>query len=124
MIEVGQLVTGRPDATRYGVTTNKALCLVEKIDADYIYVLVVAHADGRVCHDWVNEKYFIPCTYAEFMEKYPDAKLMSTYSAEELNKIKNVEEMKMELAMNKEKIGSYRLIWRGLSPRRFDLIKF
>lgn len=110
MIEVGQLVTGIDNAP-YGITTEESLCLVEKIDVDYIYVLVVAHAKGSTCRNWVKERYFVPCTYAEFMEKYPDAKLTtSKYSAEELNKIKKVEEIKMELRMNKEKIGSYALI--------------
>lgn len=108
MIKVGQLVTGRDDAP-YGITTEESLCLVEEVDGNEIKVLVVAHADGRKCHDWVNKKHFVPCTFAEFAKKYPNAKLTSKYSVEELNKIKNVEEMKMDLAMNKEKIGSYEL---------------
>lgn len=112
MIEVGQLVTRRPDSTRYNVTTDKSLCLVEVVNDYEILVKVVAHANGKYYRGWVETEYFIPCTYAQFMEKYPDAALTSSYSAEELNKINNgesKEETKMELVMNKEKIGSYEL---------------
>lgn len=112
MIKVGQLVTRRPGETRYSITTEEALCLVEKVEGCRIEVRVVAHVTGRSCHDWVDGNYFIPCTYAEFMKKYPGAILTSMYSAEELSKINNEEiegGVKMDLKMDKEKIGSYDL---------------
>lgn len=112
MIKVGQLVTRRPDSTKYNITTDESLCIVEKIYGSTLLVRVVAHAKGENYHGEVSCKEFIPCTYNEFMQKHPTALLVtSKYSAEMLRAINNEieEEVKMDLRMDKEKIGSYEL---------------
>ena len=77
-------------------------------------VRVVIHADGKSFRGKVEPSDFMLCTYEQFMEKYPDAKLVTDiYTLEQLKAISNIEEeeekVKMDLIMDKEKIGSYEL---------------
>ena len=112
MFEVGQLVTGNERNT-YGCTNQKSLCLIiRKNDRENIEVLIVAHATRSLSSNTysVYFDYFKECTLEDFLRKYPDANVNEELLNEKLNEIKNMEEKKkMELRMNKEKIGNYTL---------------
>ena len=134
MFKKGQLITGT--ANRYGVTNEKSLCIINRVlDNGYINVDVVAHQEASwrdcKCNDDVESSYFTLCTYAEFMEKYPDAKLVlkDTYPTEILAKITNneteteiKEEKIMELRMNKETYGAYELTSEEKETLRKEII--
>lgn len=109
--KVGQLITAKHGY--YSFTSDKSLCIIKEIRTHHredIKVEIVAHRDGRNYEGWISSKNVIHCTYAQFMERYPNARLVSSYTAEQLIEIKNEENMEgkeMELRMNKEKIGNY-----------------
>ena len=122
IFEVGQLVTENGSG-EYSYTNHESLCLIEKINGEEILVKIVAHERGRSYRGWVNAEFFEPCTYAEFIEKYPNAQLVGGYTAQELSEIKIGKEVKkMELRMDKEKIGSYVLTDEEKSILRKQII--
>lgn len=113
MFKKGQLVTLKPGSNRYSITSQRSLCIIDLIMGSRMNVTIVAHANGDNFNGEVDCAEFVHCTYEAFMNKYPNAVLTSHYTAEQLSKINNgeeaKEEIKMETAMDKEKIGSYAL---------------
>ena len=109
MFKVGELIT-KIEEGDYSITTPRALCIVDEVKERTIIVTVVAHADKLSYTGHVEAQQFKHCTYNEFMTQYPNAKLTSSYTAEQLRQInneENVEEKKMELRMDKKKFGEY-----------------
>ena len=115
MFKKGQLIRCI-NSRSYYITTEEALCIIDDVVGEDLLVTVVAHKNGKKCvKTSVEASEFEHCAYAAFMEKYPDAILVSDYTAEELSKITNdeteseiKEEKIMELRMNKEN-GNYEL---------------
>jgi len=124
----GELVTAKTGCREYAWTTERSLCIIDEVlDDDDIMVTIVAHRDGTQGVNCIVEaQYFRHCTYAEFMEKYPSACLVSKYSVEELMAITNNgkgEKTKMaELRMDKVKYGAYELTTEERTALRTEII--
>lgn len=112
MFNVGDLITGTNSNT-YAYTNDESLCIVTEIrSSEEIMALIVAH---NSCTNQIGDSYpvhpgdFKLCTLEDFIKTYPLVNVMNNLDAK-LNEIKSMEEKKkMELGMNKEKIGSYTL---------------
>lgn len=100
----GILIDGRRE---YGITNERGLCEILEIQEDgWASVKLVAHTSDWCFSEYeVELKYFEPCTLEQYLELYPNARL-----CRQLNKIKlsiKKENEKMELRMDKEKLGNY-----------------
>ena len=112
MFNVGDLITGTSSNT-YAYTNDESLCIVTEIrSSEEIMALIVAHNSYT---NYISDSYpvhpgdFKLCTLEDFIKTYPSATVMNNLDAK-LNEIKLMEaKKKMELRMNKEKIGGYTL---------------
>ena len=116
----GILIDGRAE---YGITNERGLCEILEIQEDgWASVKLVAHISDWCFSEYeVELKYFEPCTLGQYLELYPNARL-----CDKLNEIKlsiKKENEKMELRMDKEKIGSYVLTVEERETLRSEIIE-
>jgi len=129
MLKKGMLVRGtKRTRGKYSYTTEEALCIVDEVlNTERMRVTIVAHNYGDRCTNTpVDIERFEPCSYEKFISIYPNATLVSGYTAEELSKIKSdeiMEEEKMGLRMNKEKYGAYELTDEERETLRTDIME-
>jgi len=112
MFNVGDLITGTSSNT-YAYTNDESLCIVTEIrSSEEIMALIVAHNSytNRIGDSYpVHPGDFKLCTLEDFIKTYPLANVINNLDVK-LNETKSMEEKnKMELRMDKDKIGSYEL---------------
>lgn len=122
MFQVGDLITGKQEDRRYGITTEMSLCRVVEVAPNDIRVELIAHVYSELSDIfWVEPQHFEHCTWEQFLERYPNANI---FEDNKQNEIKyNKKEIKtMELRMNKTELGNYVLTTEERETLRTEIM--